>query len=274
MFDLRRKVIDDSSSGIQLLDHPERPQYRSAHSAYSAYSSASHREPSPEIKPIHSVGKPTPKPCLDFGDVFALITCGLCLAAAIIVLAPTTIIPFKLGTTNQLIVIGFLVAIMNVCPRRVVGFVFLLIEARFGASRLQSYDALLRCSPVMPQTSTYWRTIVATLIVIPFVLAAKCKRFVGGVSTSAATENSLSFGMTPPGLSGVGVIRLSLMANATLPSIDATGTNTTIDYSLCPQTYGHNTIRMSDSAAAALDLPAPSAILQLQVNSLRILTSN
>ena len=87
-------------------------------------------------KPRRSVGKPAKKKNIDKWDVFALLVSFLCLALALSAVVSENL-SWRLGVRNyQLIVLGFLLSIMNLCLAEVTPALLLLLEARFGPSTL------------------------------------------------------------------------------------------------------------------------------------------
>lgn len=128
-------------------------------------------------------GKARAKPLLDSIDLLAVLASVATLIAAICVITPDWRASWQLGFENQIIVIGFLLSLMNLCMRRVAPTLFLILEARWGNSRLQNYEALLKTSITLPHTQLIWRATLLSLILLPLGLSAAYKRFVGGHST-------------------------------------------------------------------------------------------
>ena len=68
---------------------------------------------------------------------------------------------------------------------------FLLLEARFGRSTLQSYDGILRNRPLRRRLSLVWRCVFIIFLAIPLALGALCNMFLVGESTMLAEAKGL-----------------------------------------------------------------------------------
>lgn len=79
---------------------------------------------------------------VDSLDTFAFTISLICCVLSILSIARDDI-AWRLTVTNQITVVGFLLSIMNLCLGRVVPFLYLLLECRFGPSKLQNYDGIL-----------------------------------------------------------------------------------------------------------------------------------
>ena len=94
-------------------------------------------------RPFHqqhppSLGKPTRKKKFHIKDVLITLLSLLCLVIAIVTVANETI-SWRLGVGNrQLIVLGFLLSIMNLCLSSLAPTLFLLLEAKFDPSTIQN----------------------------------------------------------------------------------------------------------------------------------------
>lgn len=64
-------------------------------------------------KTEHSIGIPEKKNFLDLKETLVVVTSLVCLASAVLVIAPGSPIPPRLGYSTQLQVLGVLLAIMN-----------------------------------------------------------------------------------------------------------------------------------------------------------------
>ena len=96
-------------------------------------------------------GRARSKPLCDWIDSLSLSCSFACLIVCIIVVTPSLPYAWRLGYNNQLIVLGFMLAIMNLCNRRIATRLFVIIEARWGDSTLQNFDAILRQSVFVPR---------------------------------------------------------------------------------------------------------------------------
>lgn len=145
-----------------------------------------------------------------------------------------------------------------------------LIEARWGSSRLQNYDAILRNSVFATGAGQVWRLIISLLIALPLCLSVAYKRYLGGESTIVLHPlvRWNQYGIFPP--TNTSATYSENFANPTYLYINATSdffessvsnkfpenpfeNNSTL-------AYGHNILLLSDTSAAALDLPRLSYI--------------
>lgn len=184
-------------------------------------------------------------------------------------------ISWHLGVGNrQLIVLGFLLGIMNLCLSTVSPFFMLLLEARFGRSTLQNYSGLLQMQMFAPQLTFHWRVAHFTLLALPICLSVAYKGFNGGSSGKHFNAAALigaqpCYGLfVPPGLQEVDSVGLMFFANATLPFNIATSP-TAQDQAEPPlpkgnQAYGHNTLMVNENVTAFLDIPEPSYLSTIQ----------
>ena len=166
---------------------------------------------------------------------------------------------------------------MNRCFLVLAPKFFYIIEARWGKSTLQNYDAILRNSVRVSCSSHLWRVNLAVFLALPFALSLGYKEplFKGGI-TAMPTGNPTNVSNPYYGLAGSpglendypgawGAIGFSYMSNATVPWFSATKYNTNRtplpDF---PAPYGFNTLMLSNTSAAMLDLPMPDYISALQ----------
>ena len=217
---------------------------------------------------LPNLGKPRAKRHLDKYSILAVFGSLSCLGITCFTVLPHFSIPWKLGVTRQFQIIGFLLSLMNQCFLTVASKFFLLVEARFGHSYLQNYDAILRNSFTLPSTNYFWRGILVTVILMPISLGLVYKEFDSGTAQSRITNNTGSFyGLTgPAGLqeSSSGSRGLSFMANATLSFYSATYKDPIIPS--FPQAYGFNTLLLSNESSAKLDAPFPDYVESIQGN--------
>ena len=219
------------------------------------------------------LGKPAVKKTIHIRDILAAILSFVCLALAITVVANDNI-SWALGVQNrQLVVLGFLLSIMNLCLSSVAPVLFLLLEARFGPSKLQNYDGILRNQVLGSQLSIVWRLVLGIMIVLPLGLSAAYKVFQGGKSAktfdpSTRIINASYYGMfVPPGIQDLGQkTGVSLFNNATLPFMIASSPTNGTEPSVPthPQTYGFNILLLSSESTAMLDIPQPHYISLVQ----------
>jgi hypothetical protein len=217
-----------------------------------------------------AAGKPRAKPFLNSVDVLAVLTSVASLIASICVITPDWSPSWRLGFEGQIIVIGFLLSIMNLCMRRVAPTLFLILEARWGNSRLQNYESLLRNTVTVSHTQLIWRATILSLILLPLGLSIAYKRFSGGHSTVSFTARYPGdYGLAPPPMGSYSVINnftIFLAINASVPFLDASS-NDNITLSLAhPKAYGFNTLLIDNTSAALLDVPAPKYVSSIQQN--------
>ncbi|KAL8653621.1 MAG: hypothetical protein Q9226_003773 [Calogaya cf. arnoldii] len=225
-------------------------------SGISASLSPSHK-PSPSLP----LGRPTVKKRFHILHLLAAGLSLICFALAITAVANENI-SWRLRIKNsQLIVLGFLLGIMNLCLGSVVPTLLLLVEARFGSSTLQNYNGILRNEVSTSGLSPLW--------------LSRTKTFTGGESTkkidaSTYIGNATYYGMfAQPGLQSVGEKKgtgISLFSNATLPFIMASSLQDGSEPPLPahPQAYGFNILLLNNETSAALDAPQPSYVAAVQ----------
>jgi hypothetical protein len=202
----------------------------------------------------HPLGQPKAKPLLSWTDTVTLAVSltGFILAVATVLLP---VLAMWLGQTNQLILVGFLVAIMGSCSQIQLRHLFFLIEARFGSSTLQNYQALLINDAWAQRITLLPQVVLLTLFILPLGLSAGYKLFVGGSTSSHMGSTAGLFGLTAePGKQLVGD-GLSLLSNIYLPFWLSPS---------FPGTYGFNMYVASNETTALLDGPLPEYVQQLQ----------
>ena len=220
-----------------------------------------------------SLGKPTRKKKIHMEEVLITLLSLLCLVIAIVTVANESI-SWRLGIGNrQLIVLGFLLSIMNLCLGSLAPTLFLLLEAKFGPSTIQNYDGILRNRPLSSKLSLAWRLALGLMLALPLGLSAAYKSFSGGESTmmvdaTSYIGNKSYYGMfVPPGLQSLGErTGISLFFNATLPFAVASSSINGSDPPLPthPQAYGFNVLLLNHESTAMLDIPQPSYISAVQ----------
>ncbi|KAI0894999.1 hypothetical protein F4806DRAFT_471406 [Annulohypoxylon nitens] len=221
------------------------------------------------------LGKPRGKPKIYNRDLVAVVVSLSCLAISICVVTPALNWAWKLGSEYQLIVIGFLLSVENLCLQRLLPMTFIIIEARWGRSILQNYDAILRNTALGNRVGKMWRVIILLFICLPTGLSVSYKLFINGKSTTpipSDIQNRL-YGLVP----------LSQESNEIAANFNNSPylyINATTDFSEksandgeFPQAsiangtaipYGYNLLLLGNESAAALDLPDPSYIDSIQ----------
>ncbi|MCJ1273887.1 hypothetical protein MMC21_001680 [Puttea exsequens] len=162
---------------------------------------------------------------------------------------------------------------MNQCLRIVAPKFFLLIEARYGQSTLQNFDAIIRNTVLGSRTNPLWRLNLGIYIALPIVLSFVYKAgfFKSGLGTVAISNpTNIShpyYGLAaPPGVQRTAyAVGLSYMANASTTWYAATSIlNESTDLPDRPTAYGINTLFLSNISVAMLDTPMPDYISALQ----------
>jgi hypothetical protein len=217
---------------------------------------------------------------VDSLDTFAFTISLICCVLSILSVARDDI-AWRLTVTNQITVVGFLLSIMNLCLGRVIPFLFLLLECRFGPSKLQNYDGILLNQVFTPRLDFIWRIILLATLALPIALSVAYKRFQLGGTSSFTIDATFITGL--PALYGlfsvpqINTLRgnnmaLSLYFNATLPFRVASSPNIGQSGSgqeppfpgVFPQVYGANTMLLSSESTVLLDMPQSTRLMALQ----------
>ena len=131
--------VTHSSHNVALLENEpsttHRPGYyrESSHgsSAYLFTHQRSHDTLDAAVPRLENLVRR--KPFARIG-VLAVIISLACLALGCITISPNLGLAWHLQYTGQIVVIGFLLGIMNICMQKTLPYGFLLLEARFGRS--------------------------------------------------------------------------------------------------------------------------------------------
>ena len=197
------------------------------------------RVPSFQSPSVVALGKPTNKRRLHSLHALSAALSLVCLSVAIAAVANERW-SWSLGKDNrQLIVLGFLLGIMNLCLASVTPTAFLLLEARFGPSTLQNYEGLLRNQVLSARLSFFWRLLLALMLALPLALSVAYKTFTGGESRlrvkAANYDHSYAsyYGMfAPSGLEALGEGKgIASFTNATIPFLSAKHPGTPLSHS-------------------------------------------
>ncbi|KAL8964357.1 MAG: hypothetical protein Q9183_004508 [Haloplaca sp. 2 TL-2023] len=220
-----------------------------------------------------ALGKPTRKKRVHMLHILTAAISLICLILAITVVANEKV-SWALSHNNyQLIALGFLLGIMNLCLGSVTPLLFLHLEARFGPSTLQNYNGILLNQVFSSRLSFVWRLIIGLSLALPLALSVAYKSFTGGesammVNASDSIGEATRYGIfAPPGLQHLGQkTGIALFANATLPFAVATSQENDSEPDLpnFPQPYGFNVLLLANESAAVLDIPQPSYISAVQ----------
>ncbi|KAI0125822.1 hypothetical protein BJ170DRAFT_695812 [Xylariales sp. AK1849] len=233
--------------------------------------------PKLETRRDESLGKPTRGQYIDFLDVAAVLLSTACLMASVMIISPSFNYAGDLGVNKQITALGVLMGIMNQCLQRILPYLFILIEARYGNSTLQNYEGLFRSSPFTSRLDMIWRILLIMLRILPIALSVCYKQFLGGVAHTSLPDTTRFYSPTaPPGLQGsigqddyaklVLAKRNAVFANATIPFIFGTTDDIEFptDLASSPKVFGFNTILLSNTSAAAIDAPVTSRVSELQ----------
>ena len=229
--------------------------------------------PSGETLP-QPLGMPTVKKTFHVLHVLAAGLSLICLALGVAAVASESL-SWRLGVSNyQLIVVGFLLSIMNLCLTSVTPGLFLLLEARLGSSTLQNYQGILRNQVLSSRLGFAWRLVLSVMLALPLGLSVAYKTFAGGesaISVSASTYigKASYYGMYAlPGLQHLGErTGISLFSNATLPFAVGSSSQTGPEppFPISPRPYGFNVLSLNNRTTAMLDIPEPSYISAVQL---------
>lgn len=129
-------------------------------------------------------GKSAQRKRFEPAPTLATITSLVCLGLGICVITSRLRIAWTFGFNGQIIAVGFLLGIMNLCMGMVLPHALLLLEARFGSSILQNYELLLTGRVFTHKATLIWRIVLAILIALPLGLSVAYKRFAGGFVTA------------------------------------------------------------------------------------------
>ena len=233
------------------------------------------RTASPGRKPfITPLGSPATKKRLHMKSCLAAALSCLCLVAAITTVADKNVSWFLGVGTNQLIVLGFLLSVMNLCLDSVTPTLFLHLEAKIGPSKLQNYDGILRNQMFASRVDFTWRLVLGFMLALPLGLSIAYKKFTGGESVKFV--NAIDYGIAPyygmfapPGLqSKDSKTGIQLFSNATLPFTVASSTDSINGAEppipVFPRAYGYNILLLNDESTAMLDIPGPDYVSAVQ----------
>ena len=149
-------------------------------------------------KDIPGFGEPRRKKLIEIADIVAVVVSLVLFAIAFKTVLPSTSIPWKLGLTRQFQIIGLLLSAMNQCLLSLAPKIFVLVEARFGHSFLQNFNAILRNSFMRDDTSSVLRGTLSIVSIVLIALSLAYKEF--SYRTSHHTiynDTSHFYGMLP-----------------------------------------------------------------------------
>lgn len=214
-------------------------------------------------KELPGFGEPQRKKYTDFADTTAVLGTLAVFLAAFITVSPFTSTPWRLGLTRQFQVIGFLLSAMNQCFLSLAPKVFVLVEARFGPSYLQNYDAILCNSFIKTKTSIIWRGILVLVAIVPVALSIAYKEFTHGTGHLAiGNKTGNYYGLLPPAGLQDRFVGLAYFMNTTVSFSGAIFDDPPMPSLPCA--YGFNTLLLSNTSSAKLDAPSPEYVLAIQ----------
>lgn len=216
-----------------------------------------------------ALGCPRAKPRVGLINLFVVVTSFGLLPLACVVVNPASKVAWYLALKHQLTATGLLVALQAICLQRLYGKTFPLIEAYYGGSRLQNYEAILTNSDMTVNTSVIWCTVTFLCLALPFRLSTAYKQFTEGASHNTVQSDGHAYGQTRPARLNVGYLYgLNVMSNITTPFIDATSNNTGAEHLLkqVPHAFSFNMLLLSKFSAAFLDALTPDVVAGLQSN--------
>ncbi|EFW18736.1 hypothetical protein D8B26_005553 [Coccidioides posadasii str. Silveira] len=217
------------------------------------------------------LGVPTRRWYCEKAHFLALLGCYICFILSILAIQPSIgpawSLSWKLGLTNQLVVIGLLLSLMNECTSVLAATLFLIVETRRKNPTLQNYEAIIKKSIFLDKMDMRWRTSFLLLTLLPLGLSVAYKRLIGGSSTiEAQTEFPRYYGLVPLPLGTFNVMNNSIyyMINSSVPYIAASFSARSGPK--FPEAYGFNTVLLDSTSTAFLDLPSPDFLSSVQQN--------
>ncbi|UZP37044.1 hypothetical protein NXS19_004860 [Fusarium pseudograminearum] len=172
----------------------------------------------------------------------------------------------NLGQKYQLIIVGLMLSIMDLCTGKISTTVFLQFDTRW-ASLLQNYDVIVKKSVLgsllnMRRGLQRWTILLSASLAFPLLLSVGYKTFVGGTVTNQVFVDGGEYGLTGP----VDLARVSasfsLMVNATILLIF----NKMTILPSRPQPFGFNMLVLPNKSitVAMLDGPSPSYVNEIR----------
>ena len=214
-------------------------------------------------KELPGFGEPQQKKYIDFTDTTAFLGTFAVFLAAFFAVSPFTSTPWRLGLTRQFQVIGLLLSAMNLCFLSLASKVFVLVEARFGPSYLQNYDAIICNSFIKSKTSIIWRGILILVAIVPVALSLAYKEFNHGTGHLAiGNKTGNYYGLFAPAGLQDRFVGLAYFMNTTVSFSGAIFDDPPMPS--LPSAYGFNTLLLSNTSSAKLDAPSPEYVLAIQ----------
>ena len=122
---------------------------------------------------MRALGTPEEKSKHRIVDFLVVIVCLACFTLSIYVIKPNLYPSWRLGFNNQIVVIGFLLSIMNLCTAKPAPVFFFTIEATWGRSNLHNYEAIMRNAVLLPHMHVHfsWRATLLFFTLLPIGLS-------------------------------------------------------------------------------------------------------
>ncbi|KAF5594368.1 uncharacterized protein FSUBG_9470 [Fusarium subglutinans] len=211
------------------------------------------------------LGNPIRRQRCDLSEIAALTLSFCCsIVGLICCFHPAT--AASLEQKYQLIVVGLMLSLMDLCTAKLSTIVFLQLETRW-ASLLQNYDSIIKKSILgsllnWRRGSQRWTLLLSASLAFPLLLSIGYKSFVGGRVTTEVNASGGQYGLTGP----VGFANFasgaSLMVNATIPFFFSNATRLPSQ----PQPFGFNMLLLKDDSisVAMLDGPSPSYVKSIR----------
>ena len=205
------------------------------------------------------LGKPMERQLCDASEIAALLACfGCSITGLICSFHPAT--AAYLGQKYQLIIVGLMLSLMDLCTSKLTTIVFLQLETRW-ASLLQNYDSIIKRSVLgsliyRRRASQRWTLLLASSLAFPLLLSVSYKTFVGGKITTVLHTSEGDYGLTGPGGLANFSAGSSLMINATIPFMSTNATQLPPP----PHPFGFNMLLLEKNSVAMLDAPSSSYI--------------
>ncbi|CAG7558989.1 unnamed protein product [Fusarium equiseti] len=213
----------------------------------------------------HGLGKPMERQLRDASEIAALLVCfGCSITGLICSFHPAT--AAYLGQKYQLIIVGLMLSLMDLCTSKLTTIVFLQLETRWGCL-LQNYDSIIKRSVLgsllnRRRASQRWTLLLASSLAFPLLLSVSYKTLVGGKITTVVHKSGGDYGLTGPGGLANFSAGSSLMINATILFMSTNATQLPSP----PHPFGFNMLLLRNNSVAMLDAPSSSYVNAIREN--------